>query len=169
MMKKVMIFLAVLVCIMINNVKANEVKIPESAIRIRIIANSNSAEDQFIKGQVRESLQKQISDMLTGVKTIEEARKILNRNLTNFDFAIEKVLRRNNIDLKFNVNYGINYFPEKEFKGITYKDGYYESIVVTLGQGKGNNWWCILFPPLCLLETEEKDMSNRDRFVFIYK
>lgn len=51
--------------------------------------------------------------------------------------------------------FGFNYFPSKKYKGITYKDGYYESLVVTLGEGKGDNWWCVLFPPLCLLEAEE--------------
>ena len=55
----------------------------------------------------------------------------------------------------FTINYGLNYFPKKEFKGITYDAGYYESVVVTLGEGLGDNWWCVLFPPLCSLEAEE--------------
>ena len=57
--------------------------------------------------------------------------------------------------LPFEINFGLNYFPKKEFKGITYDEGYYESVVVTLGEGLGDNWWCVLFPPLCMLEAEE--------------
>ena len=48
-------------------------------------------------------------------------------------------------------------FPEKEYKGVVYDEGYYESLLVTLGEGKGDNFWCVLFPPLCLMEAEETD------------
>ncbi len=167
MAKKIMIIMAIVVVVLVNNVKAKEVIIPDNAIRIRIIANSNSFKDQFIKGQVRDSLQLEINEMLANVKTIEEARSILNKNLKKFDFVVEKVLKRNNADLNYNINYGMNYFPEKEFKGVNYNEGYYESIVVTLGKGKGNNWWCVLFPPLCLMESEEKDMDDIEYKSFI--
>ena len=167
MAKKIMIIMAIVVVVLVNNVKAKEVIIPDNAIRIRIIANSNSFKDQFIKGQVRDSLQLEINEMLANVKTIEEARSILNKNLKKFDFVVEKVLKRNNVDLNYNINYGMNYFPEKEFKGVNYNEGYYESIVVTLGKGKGNNWWCVLFPPLCLMESEEKDMYDIEYKSFI--
>lgn len=57
--------------------------------------------------------------------------------------------------MNFKVKYGNNYFPKKEYKGITYEEGYYESLVVEIGEAKGDNFWCVLFPSLCLLETEE--------------
>ena len=57
----------------------------------------------------------------------------------------------------YKINFGLNYFPEREYKGIKYKEGLYESLLITLGEGKGNNWWCVLFPPICLLEAEESD------------
>ena len=55
----------------------------------------------------------------------------------------------------YDINFGYNYFPKKEFKGVEYKEGMYESLVVTLGNGEGNNWWCVLFPPICMIEAEE--------------
>ena len=51
--------------------------------------------------------------------------------------------------------YGKNFFPEKRYKGVVYNEGYYDSLVIKLGKGKGKNWWCVLFPPLCLMETDE--------------
>ena len=57
--------------------------------------------------------------------------------------------------MQFEVKFGYNYFPVKEYKGIKYDEGYYESLVVSIGEAKGDNWWCVLFPPLCLLESEE--------------
>lgn len=68
-------------------------------------------------------------------------------------------------NLDYKINFGENYFPEKEFNGVTYEEGYYESVLVTLGKGEGDNWWCVLFPPLCLLEAEESDEVEYKFFV----
>ena len=166
-MKKIMIFLAIVMVLLVNHVKAEEVVIPKEAIRIRVIANSNSNDDQYVKGQVRKELQKEMVSLLKEATSIEEVRTILNKNIKDFDFIVEKVLKDNNVNLKFDVNYGLNYFPEKEFKGITYDEGYYESLVVTLGEGKGDNWWCVLFPPLCLMEAEEENTTDVEYKSFI--
>lgn len=167
MMKKVMIILCVLMILLINNVKAEEIIIPNEAIRIRVIANSNSKEDQFVKAQVRNSIQEQMADLLKDATSIEEVRGILNNNLKDFDFTVEKVLQRYNVVDDFDINYGLNFFPEKQFKGVTYEEGYYESIVITLGKGEGDNWWCVLFPPLCLMEAEEENIDDVEYKSFI--
>ena len=55
------------------------------------------------------------------------------------------------------IDYGYNYFPDKEYRGIKYEDGYYESIVISIGKAEGDNWWCVLFPNLCLVDLKEKN------------
>ena len=60
----------------------------------------------------------------------------------------------------------MNYFPEKVYKGVKYEEGEYESFVVTLGNGMGKNWWCVLFPPLCLLEAEETEETTEVEYKF---
>ena len=55
----------------------------------------------------------------------------------------------------YKINYGINYFPKKIYKGVIYPEGEYESLVITLGSGLGDNWWCVLYPPLCLIEDNK--------------
>lgn len=167
MLKKIMIVLCVVVIVLVNNVKAEEIIIPNDAIRIRVIANSNLAEDQYIKGQVREELQAQLQELLMDAKSIDEVRKILNDNLRDFDFTVERVLKKYHVNMPFEINYGLNFFPEKEFKGVVYEEGYYESIVVTLGKGEGDNWWCVLFPPLCLMEAEEENIDEVEYRSFI--
>lgn len=131
--------------------------IPEDALRIRVIANSNSEYDQLIKNEVKENIQYKLYNLLKDTKGVEEARIVINNNLNYIDEEVNKTLKNNNYDLGYKINYGLNYFPSKEYKGVTYEEGYYESLVITLGEGKGDNWWCILFPPLCLLEAEESD------------
>ena len=72
-------------------------------------------------------------------------------NLEKISKHINQYLNSNN----YKIDYGINYFPRKVYKGVVYEEGMYKSLVITLGDGKGSNWWCVLFPPLCLLDENE--------------
>ncbi len=156
-MKKTIILLAAifLFYILTSNVIAETVKIPDDAIRIRVVPNSNSDYDQEIKGKVKNSLEISMYDLLKDVKDSDEARKVIKENLNTVDKNIYNLLEKEKYDKGYKINFGYNYFPEKKYKGIKYDEGYYESLLVTLGEGKGDNWWCVLFPPLCLIEAEE--------------
>ena len=131
--------------------------IPKDALRIRIIPNSNSNFDQSIKASIKDKLEITMYDLLKDAKNSDEARSIINNNLDLVEKDVKKVLNDNNYNIKYDINYGLNYFPSKEYKGVKYEDGYYESLLVTLGKGEGDNWWCVLYPPLCLIEGEESD------------
>lgn len=156
MKQTIFLFLGIILTyIIIGNGISNSNLIPDEAIRIRVIANSNSDYDQKIKYNVKDSIEKDIYDMLSNAKNIDTARYILKQNLSNIENTISNTLNEQNYNLPFDVNFGLNYFPKKEFKGVTYNEGYYESLVVTLGNGEGDNWWCVLFPPLCLIEAED--------------
>ena len=61
----------------------------------------------------------------------------------------------------YTINYGYNYFPKKTYRNKTYEEGEYESLVITLGEGKGNNFWCILFPPLCMVDEDQNDIEYK--------
>ena len=141
--------------IIIGNVVATNDIIPDEAIRIRIIANSNSEYDQEIKIKVKDQVEYDMYNLLKDTEDINEARELIKSNLDTLESNIYTTLKKENYKLPFTVDFGLNYFPSKEFKGIIYDEGYYESVVVTLGAGLGDNWWCVLFPPLCALEAEE--------------
>lgn len=161
MKKSLFMFFGIIITyIIIGNVFASSNIIPDDAIRIRVIANSNSEYDQEVKVKVKDTLEKDMYNILKDTTNLEEARKLINNNLNNIERNIDKTLQKENYKLPFNVNFGFNYFPKKEFKGITYDEGYYESVVVTLGDGLGDNWWCVLFPPLCMLEAEETNTTD---------
>lgn len=153
--KIISIILIIVISFYCIKVVAN--KIPEDAIRIRVVANSDSEYDQKVKQKVSNLLKSEMYYLLKDVKEVEEARQIINDNLDKIDNNIYSLLKKENYDLGYTINYGENYFPEKNYKGITYSEGYYESILVTLGSGEGENWWCVLFPPFCLIEAEESD------------
>ena len=154
--KLILIMLTIVtIYVVYNNVKAEEIVIPNTAIRLRVIPNSNNLLDQEMKAKVKEYLETNLYKDFANVNNIEEARTMINNNIPKIEEDITSIFNENNYDMNFKVKYGNNYFPEKEYKGITYEEGYYESLVVEIGEAKGDNFWCVLFPSLCLLETEE--------------
>jgi Stage II sporulation protein R (spore_II_R). len=150
---------------MIGTVIESKELIPEDAIRMRIVPNSNEKYDQEIKTKVKKEIEGEVYSLLKSTKSISDARDRIENNLNYFDSKVNDVLKKENYNLGYKVNFGYNYFPEKKFKGITYKEGYYESLVVTLGKGEGDNWWCVLFPPLCVIEAEENEEVEYKMFI----
>ncbi len=165
-MKKIVLIIAIITSILIySEIKKNTVVIPNSAIRLRVIPNSNSAQDQNIKKQVKTYLEKNTYNILKDEKSIKEARKKINENIPVIEENVGRIFKDNNYDVSYNVNYGYNYFPSKTYRGITYKEGYYESIVISIGAAEGDNWWCVLFPNLCLADLEQKENSEYKSWV----
>ena len=151
-------FVSILIIGTILFISRDKIIIPKDAIRIRIIASSNDKEDQDIKYEVKNNVENNIYDLLKDTKSIEEARNIIDNNIDTIDDKVNDILSKYNETYK--LNYGYNYFPAKEYKGIKYDEGLYESLVVTIGEGKGENWWCVMFPPFCLMEAENNNTSE---------
>lgn len=168
-MKKTLLVLSLIIgtYIFIGVKSQNLIEIPNEAIRIRVIGNSNSEYDQEKKQEIRKEVQLYMQNLLKEAKTIEESRAIINNNLNNLKKNIDTYLTQIDYDKEYTVNFGLNYFPQKEYKGIKYKEGLYESLLITLGEGKGNNWWCVLFPPICLLEAEETETNEVEYKSFV--
>lgn len=165
-MKKILIVLVVLTMFLIyNEVKEKPIIIPDTAIRLRVIPNSNTSLDQNMKNQVKKYLEQDTYKKLENINNINDARKIINNNLDNIDKSINNIFKKNNYNMDYNINFGYNYFPEKEYKQVKYKEGYYESIVIRIGNGKGDNWWCVLFPNLCLVDLENNEQIEYKSWV----
>ena len=164
-MKKLILVIFVIVLFYVCIGHVSSLVIPDDALRIRVIANSNSEYDQEIKTIVKENIQYKMYELLKNTKGIDEARRIINSNLDNINNEVKKTLQLLNYELGYDINFGLNYFPSKEYKGVNYEEGYYESLVITLGEGNGDNWWCVLFPPLCLIDAEESTEVEYTSFV----
>ena len=153
----ILVFSAVLIIFLCQE-KSQKVIIPKNSIRIRIIANSNSSTDLLKKMQIKDEIENKIYDLLKDVNSIEEAREIISLNLDKLNIILEEETD------DFKISFGNNYFPKKVYKDVIYEEGNYESLVITLGQGKGDNWWCVLFPPLCLLENNDNTKDVEYKF-----
>lgn len=157
-MKKIVIILAIIITILCIN-KEENIRIPKEAIRFRVIANTDSKEDQQLKKEVVKSLSKDLQ-RTQKQKTLQEARNFIKEQIPSFEQTIQETLEKNNSQETFHINYGKNYFPEKEYNNVIYEEGEYESLVVTLGEGDGQNFWCVLFPPLCFVEENQVEYKS---------
>ena len=157
-MKKIVIIVAIIVCTLSLN--------KNNTIRFRVIANSDTLEDQEIKKEIVKNVSGVINESQKST-SLEETRTYINNKLPEFNEVVEKTLLENNDKREFKINYGLNYFPKKELNNEEYPEGMYESLVITLGKGQGDNFWCILFPPLCMIE-ENKDYEYKSFFKEIF-
>lgn len=163
-MKKIVIIVAIIVSTLSLN-KNYELN-KNNTIRFRVIANSDTLEDQEIKKEIVKNVSGVINKSQKST-SIEETRNYINNKLPEFNEVVEKTLLDNNDKRDFKVNYGLNYFPKKELNNEEYPEGMYESLVITLGEGQGDNFWCILFPPLCMIE-EKEDYEYKSFFKEIF-
>ena len=155
-MKYVPYFIVVIaIYMMIGHFVSAKYTIPKEAIRVRVIAGSNDKYDQEVKMNVKNIVTSDMYNLMSNVDNIERARESITNNIPTLSKDIDKYLNEINYNTNYDINFGYNYFPKKIYKGVEYKEGMYESLVVTLGNGEGNNWWCVLFPPICMIEAEE--------------
>lgn len=124
--------------------------IPEDAIRIRIIANSDKKADQSAKNKVRDEIASYIQSWGGMPDTHDEAYALIKSRLNDIQGIVDRELNELGVSYEGVAELGEVPFPEKTFDGESYEPGNYEALRITLGKGKGTNWWCVLFPPLCL-------------------
>lgn len=167
-MKKIFFVILVVVISVFVYVNVNaDVVIPDEAIRVRVVPNSNSVLDQNMKDMVREYVSGYMYLKLNGVYDVEVARDIIDDSIEDIEVGIRDLFLSNDYDMDFSISFGNNYFPNKNYKGVLYNEGEYESLVVYIGEAKGDNWWCVLFPPLCLLEAEESSTGEVEYKSFV--
>lgn len=156
MKRKIFLILLGLIIIAVYSQNETEITIPDSSIRLRVIPNSNESKDINIKEKVKDYLETDIYTLLKDTDNIDKARNVINENIPIIETNIDNIFKNNNYNLPYQVNFGYNYFPEKTYQGKTYEEGEYESLVIYIGDAKGDNWWCVLFPNFCLIDTEKK-------------
>ena len=150
-MKKLIPLLALLIITLnITSKKTYDTIIPNDAsIRLRIIPEDNNAESLLAKAEVKDLVKKEIIPMLSTEPTLEATRTKINNNLPLIKSKLDT------LNIPYTLNYGANYFPLKNLLDHTYQEGNYESLVITLGKGAGSNYWCVLYPPLCLIDESK--------------
>lgn len=134
----------------------------ESVFRLHIIANSDTKDDQAVKLLVRDALLEYEKNAMENASSLEEARSILMASGNEILNLTENVLKENGMDYGAQLMVGNFYFPDREYGEEFYPAGNYEALRIVLGDGAGKNWWCVMFPPLCILETNDGKIEQEE-------
>lgn len=127
--------------------------ISDSVFRLHVIANSDSPADQNLKYIVRDSIIDYINEISSSATSKEEVLQIAKSNISEIQSIAINTVRKEGYDYSVNVEVGNFVFPKKTYGDITFPPGFYDALKVEIGDAKGQNWWCVMFPPLCFVDV----------------
>lgn len=133
---------------------------PDQLIRFHVLANSDSERDQALKYQVKDQVVSYMQGQFANSQSIEESREILVANMEGIANLAERTLQSEGSSDTVDVQYGRFDFPVKYYGDFSLPAGNYEAVRVVIGEGEGENWWCVLFPPLCFVDSGQGDSSQ---------
>ena len=136
-----------------GNLDAVTEGIADSIIRFHVRANSDSEEDQSLKLKVRDSLLAYMNGLCSNCSTKQEAISIANEHKDDFQKIAEQTIKENGYDYTAKININNFYFPTKNYGDISLPAGFYDALRVEIGEAKGKNWWCVMFPSLCFIDV----------------
>lgn len=148
----ILLFLYIFVCAF-SYVNAVSSDIANSVFRLHVIANSDEKEDQELKLKVRDNVLSYMNKICENVTTKEDAILIANEHIDEFKEIALNTIHENGYDYSVNVRIGNFSFPTKTYGDISLPAGLYDALRIEIGKAKGQNWWCVMFPPLCFVDV----------------
>ena len=127
-----------------------EVRLYDKMIRLHVLANSDSEEDQNLKLQVRDAVLQRASELLDGCATVSDAKRLLLEHRDELLSVCRERLSALGCDCPVSIELGVEKYPERTYDSVTLPAGDYYSVRVLIGEAEGHNWWCVLFPQLCV-------------------
>ena len=163
-MKRIKVILGVSILLITLVILANKFifvqQIPEvnhdHLLRLHVIANSNSPSDQLLKREVRNEIIEEGTKIFKGLSNPEKAKELVKANLNKLTTAAEEKIREEGYDYNVTLKMGDFKFPTRSYNNLTLAAGNYEALRIIIGSGYGSNWWCVLFPPLCFVDSVDK-------------
>ena len=184
MKNKIYLFVPIfLVLTLVTSIVAPAVNMSEDisdkVFRLHIRANSDSETDQNLKLIVRDELLKETKDLFSDCKSLEEAVELTNNNIDFIRKTVNKTIKSNGFNFNCSVKIDKEFFETRKYDRFTLPAGVYDALIIELGQGKGHNWWCVMFPAVCIsgcsedfdsaLTEEEIKMIESDNYVIRFK
>lgn len=150
----ILIFLLFIYIIFCAQIYSNAVssELSNSVFRLHVLANSDSEEDQQLKLKVRDALLSYMNTLSSNCNTKEEAIQIATQHQNEFQTIAENVIVENGYNYPVQIKINNFYFPTKSYGDISLPAGYYDALRVEIGNAKGKNWWCVMFPSLCFID-----------------
>ena len=147
----------------VNKIEACTYDYKDKLIRFHVIANSDSDKDQKLKLKVRDAVISKVSQMMDKADTKEEAFDILKKQKDSIKNTAQEILKKEGVIQKVKVHFVQEKFPEKTYGQYTFPEGIYDALRIDLGEAKGHNWWCVMFPDLCVTKDDKVRINNTAR------
>ncbi|MBE5730885.1 MAG: hypothetical protein E7350_02915 [Clostridiales bacterium] len=145
------LFFSIFCCSCVDNKPISE----RELLRLHIRADSNDSIDQAVKLKVRDDVVAYLAEISKGISTFDEAYKLIADRLEYIQLVAAERLRAEGMSYTAWVSLTNEYFPTRSYNGVVLESGYYDALIINLGSGKGDNWWCVVYPPLCYLEATD--------------
>lgn len=153
--------------------------ISQKVFRLHILANSDSTQDQNLKLLVKDEILKLSCDVFVNAKSVNEAKHIAEENIKAFENVAQKVIEDNGYTYKVSAYTDEEYFNTRKYDGFVMPAGEYSTLKIVIGSGEGHNWWCVMYPSVCIsgctddfdeiMNDEEKEMLTSSKFVPKFK
>ena len=132
-------------------------------VRFHVVANSDSREDQRLKLQVRDAVLQDLQPLMTQTKNKKESEQLLEERLKQVKETAESVVRSQGYEYPVSVSLEWELFPVRVYGDLTFPAGYYQGLKIQLGQAEGQNWWCVMYPPLCFVDASCEEVSEETK------
>lgn len=146
-----------ILCVAVSALGSEQKDISNSCLRLHVIANSDSSEDQALKLKVRDAVLKGANNIFDNITTKNDANKVIQDNIENIKNVAQNEVKTQGYEYSVVCSLEKTYFPTRQYDNFTLPAGEYDALKVVIGSGKGKNWWCVMFPPLCTNGIENKD------------
>lgn len=143
--------------------------IQNEIIRFHVLANSDTKEDQDLKLKVRDKVIEVMSSKFSGCNNIDEARKVIVNNIDEVNNIAKKVIEENGYNYSVRSELSRENFPDKMYGDTLFPQGNYEAFRILIGEANGQNWWCVMFPPLCFVDESKQTVNEEETRVAIEK
>lgn len=153
--KRIVLCACIAACVWCWSVLSDRERLNEEMIRLHVVANSDSQEDQAIKLRVRDAVVESLSDAMADITDIEQARAYIEEKLPQIQKVANNTLKALGVDETAIVSLKEEVFDTRCYDTFTLPAGVYEALRIVIGEGEGKNWWCVVFPTLCIPATSE--------------
>ncbi|QGU00546.1 Stage II sporulation protein required for processing of pro-sigma-E (SpoIIR) [Candidatus Syntrophocurvum alkaliphilum] len=133
--------------------------IGNNVLRLHVLANSDNPSDQILKLAVKDKIVELMNDEFKYIDDVEDAKTLAEKRIPQIKETAEKTIVANGYDYSVEIEVGKHNFPDRSYGNIVLPQGEYEAVRVIIGSGEGKNWWCVLFPPLCLVSATDKGIA----------
>lgn len=156
-------------CLIFSGCNANNTKQEGNLLRIHVRANSNEQSDQAVKMLVKHAVVVYLEPLLENVDDIRVALEIVSAHEAKLKAVCDETLYENGKNYRSRVAVCREYFPTRAYENVVVESGVYDALIIELGEGAGDNWWCVIYPPLCFVKGEEEGVHYKSRIAELWR